>query len=187
MRSQVKEKSVVLISVAVILSALGFMFAVSPSNAPLKIGYVNSQLILAQMPEVQAVQRKLEALQKTWSDSINLMSQQLQDKADSFQKQSTMMTDQAKQQAQQDLQNLQQQIYQYRQDKVGQGGEYDQDRAKLMKPIRDKVVSVIERVAKDKHMQFVLDKNDDLAVILYADKDLDVTYDVLKILNIEGN
>lgn len=182
-----KEKSVVLISTAVILSALGFMFAASPNNSQLKIGYVNSAVILDQVPEAQAAQRKLDALMKAWSDTVNQMSQQYQEKADSYQKQAAMMTDQAKQAAQQDLTSLQQQILQYRQEKVAQGGELDQTREKLMKPIRDKVYGVIAKVAKDKNMQFVFDKRDELAVILYAEKNFDITYDVLGILNREGN
>lgn len=56
-----------------------------------------------------------------------------------------------------------------------------------MKPIRDKVYGVIGQVAKEKKMQYVFDKRDELAVILYADKEFDITYDVLKILNREGN
>lgn len=178
-----KEKSVVLISVAVILSALGFMFAESPSNAPLKIGYVNSVTILNQLPEAQAAQRQLDALMKAWSDTVDQMSQQYQQKVNSYTKQSAMMTDQAKQQAQQDLQNLQQQIMQYRQQKVAQGGEYDQQRDNLMKPIRAKVIKVITQVAKEQKMQYVIDKREDLAVILYADPSFDLTYKVLDILN----
>ena len=55
-----------------------------------------------------------------------------------------------------------------------------------MKPIRDRVVSVITQVAKEQKMQYVIDSREDLAVILYAEKDFDITYDVLKILNREG-
>ena len=163
------------------------MFAASPGNSPLKIGYVNSATILDQIPEAQAAQRKLDALMKAWSDTVNQMSQQYQEKADSYQKQSTMMTDQAKQAAQQDLGSLQQQIMQYRQEKVAQGGELDQTRERLMKPIREKVYKIISQVAKDQKMTYVLDKRDELAVILYADPSFDITYKVLDILNREGN
>jgi outer membrane protein len=183
MRLEVKEKSVVLVSVAVILSALGFMFAASPNNAPLKIGYVNSVIILNQLPEAQAAQRKLDALMKSWSDTVDQMSQDYQKKVDDYTKQSTMMTDQAKQQAQQDLSSLQQQILAYRQGKVAQGGEYDQARERLMKPIRDRVVSIIGQVAKEQKMQYVIDRREDLAVILYAEPSFDLTYKVLDILN----
>lgn len=183
MRLKVKEKYAVLISVAVILSALGFMFAASPNNAPLKIGYVNSMTILNQLPEAQAAQRKLDALMKAWSDTVDQMSQQYQQKIDSYTKQSAMMTDQAKQQAQQDLQNLQQQIIQYRQEKIAQGGEYDQARDNLMTPIRNKVVGVIAQLAKEQKMQYVIDKREDLAVVLYADPSYDLTYKALDILN----
>ncbi len=187
MRLEVKEKSVVLISVAVILSALGFMFAASPHSEPLRIGYVNSVVILNQLPEAQAAQRKLDALMKSWSDTVNQMSQEYQKKVDDYSKQSTMMTDQAKQQAQQDLSNFQQQILAYRQAKVAQGGEYDQARESLMKPIRDKIVKIIAQVAKEQKMQYVIDKREDMAIILYADPSFDLTYKVLDILNRQDN
>lgn len=182
-----KEKSIVLISTFVILSALGFMFAASPNTSQLKIGYVNSATVLDQIPEAQAAQRKLDALMKAWGDTVNQMTQQYQDKADAYQKQAAIMTDQAKQAAQQDLSTLQQQILQYRQEKVAQGGELDQTREKLMNPIRDKVYKVISQVAKDQKMQYVFDKRDELAVILYADPTFDITYKVLDILNRQGN
>jgi len=179
----VKEKSIVLLSTAIILSALGFMFAASPKDAPLKIGYVNSNLILNQLPEAQAAQRRLDALVKAWSDTVDQLSAEYQTKLDSYQKQSAMMTDQAKQQAQQDITTLQQQILSYRQQKMSQGGELDLTQQKLMKPIRDRVYDVIARVAKDQRMQYVVDKREDLAVVLYADPDFDITYKVLDILN----
>ena len=182
-----KEKFIVLLSSAVILSALGFMFAVSPKDAPMKIGYVNSATILDQLPEAQAAQRKLDGLMKAWSDTVNQMSTEYQNKVDAYTKQEGMMTDQAKQQAQQEINGLQQQILAYRQQKVGQGGELDQMREKLLKPIRDKVYKVIAQVAKGEKMQYVLDKREDLAVVMYADPSYDLTYKVLDILSRSTN
>ncbi len=181
-----KEKFIVLLSAAVILSALGFMFAEAPRNQPLKIGYVNSATILNQLPKAQAAQRKLDALMKAWSDTVDQMSKEYQNKVDQYSKQSAMMTTQAKEQAQNEINQLQQKILQYRQEKVGQGGELDQTRQELLKPIRDRVYSVIATVAKEQHMQFVLDKSDQVAVVLYADPDYDLTYKVLDILTRQG-
>ncbi len=182
-----KEKFIVLLSSAVILSALGFMFAAAPKNEPLKIGYVNSSTILNQLPDAQAAQRKLDALMKAWSDTVDQMSKDYQAKVDSYSKQSAMMTTQAKEQAQNEINQLQQQILAYRQQKVGQGGELDQTREQLLKPIRDRVYSVIARVAKAQRMQFVFDKSDQAAILLYADPDYDLTYKVLDLLTRQGN
>lgn len=181
-----KEKSLVLISAAVILSALGFMFAASPKDSTLKIGYVNSATILDQLPDAQASQRKLDALMKAWSDTVDQMSKQYQANLDAYNKQAAVMTDQAKQQAQQEITNFQQQILAYRQQKVAQGGELDQTRERLLKPIRDRVYGVIGQVAKEQKMQYVFDKREDMAVILYADPEFDLTYKVLDILNRQG-
>ncbi|MGC8594228.1 MAG: OmpH family outer membrane protein [Candidatus Kryptoniota bacterium] len=181
-----KEKSIVLLSAAVIISALGFMFAYSPKEEPLKIGYVNSGTILDQLPAAQAAQRKLDAMMKAWSDTLDQMTKAYQAKLDNYTKQAQMMTDQAKQQAQQELAQLQQNIYNYRQSKIGQGGELEQQREILLKPIRDKVYGVIAQVAKEQKMQFVFDKRDEIAIILYADPQFDLTYKVLDVLNRQG-
>ncbi len=182
-----KEKFIVLLSSALIVSALGFMFAAAPKNEPLKIGYVNSTTILNQLPDAQAAQRKLDALMKAWSDTVDQMSKEYQGRVDAYTKQSAMMTTQAKEQAQNEINQLQQQILAYRQEKVGQGGELDQTREKLLKPIRDRVYSVIAQVARLQHMQFVFDKSDQAAVLLYADPDYDLTFKVLDILTRQGN
>jgi outer membrane protein len=123
---------------------------------------------------------------KAWSDTVDQMSRQYQDKLDAYNKQAAMMTDQAKQQAQQEITSFQQQIIAYRQQKVAQGGELDQTRERLLKPIRDRVYGVIGQVAKEEKMQYVFDKREDMAVILYAEPEFDLTYKVLDILNRQG-
>jgi Skp family chaperone for outer membrane proteins len=45
------------------------------------------------------------------------------------------------------------------------------------------VYGVIAQVAKEQKMQFVFDKRDEIAIILYADPQFDLTYKVLDILN----
>lgn len=170
---------------AIILATLGFMFVESPANSGLKVGYVNSATILNLLPAAQHVQSQLDTLVQDWSDTINQMSKDYQTKVNDFERQSDLMTPEAKQRAQAQIADFQQRIVAYRQDRVGQGGELDRIRAQLLKPIQAKILMAVAQIARKHGMKYVLDNNKQIAVLLFADRRYDLTYEVLDLLTRE--
>lgn len=178
----------VLLPAAIVLATLGFMFAESPANSSLKIGYVNSSTILNLLPAAQTVQSQLDTLVQEWSDTINQMSKKYQTKVNDFERQSSLMTPEAKQREQREIADLQQKIVAYREERVGQGGELAKIRDQLLKPIRSKIMKAVAQVARSHRMQYVLDNNQQTAVLLFADPRYDLTYEVLdKLTRQDGN
>lgn len=177
-----RGKLPILLSTAVIISTLGFMFANSPVDTNLRIGYVDSSTILNLLPSAQAVQAKLDTLVQDWSDTINQMSNKYQEEVNSFERQSGILTPDARLRDQHVIAALQQRIVAYRQSKVGQGGALDSTRHQLLQPIRASIYNAIAQVAKKERMQFVFDKNSQVAIVLYADPYYDITYKVLGVL-----
>lgn len=175
----------VLASTAVVLFTFGFMYARSPGNTGLKIGYVDSSTILNLLPAAQTVQAQLDTLVQEWSDTINQMTDKYQKEVDDFERQSGVMSPQAKQRTRSEIADLQQKIISYREERVGQGGELDRIRAQLLKPIRASIYDAIARVARREGLRYVLDKNDQTAVVLYADPRYDITYKVMDILTLQ--
>ena len=170
---------------AIILATLGFMFVESPANSGRKVGYVNSATILNLLPAAQHVQSQLDTLVQDWSDTINQMSKDYQTKVNDFERQSDLMTPEAKQRAQAQIADFQQRIVAYRQDRVGQGGELDRIRAQLLKPIQAKILMAVAQIARKHGMKYVLDNNKQIAVLLFADRRYDLTYEVLDLLTRE--
>ncbi|MDE3057374.1 MAG: OmpH family outer membrane protein [Bacteroidota bacterium] len=148
------------------------------SFAQLRIGYVNSDTILKNLPEAQEAQDKLAAIGKQWQDELDKMSKSLQAQYEDYQKKQAMYTDATRQSEQQKLLDEQQKVQKYNEDKFGAKGEFAMQRDKLMTPIRDKILKAIEKVAKEEKLSFVFDKAGD-AVVLYADASYDITYKVL--------
>ncbi len=158
------------------LSALLLCSTVAFSQqGPLKIGYVNSETIIKELPEAKDSQSKLETMLKGWQDEIEKRGQALQGKYEEYQKQSNMLNESAKQAKQKELVEEEQKLNQYRQEKQQ---ELAVQREKIMKPIQEKVFKAIEKVAKDKKLSFVFDKATEVPV-LYADPSYDYTPDVL--------
>lgn len=155
-----------------------FSFSVVFSQT-LKIGYVNSAKILQEYPEAQEAQKKLDNMGKAWQNELERMSKELQKKYEDYQKQQGMMTEQKKLAAQQELVELEQKVYQFRNDKFGSDGELAQETEKLLQPIKDKVLKVIQQIAKEEKLTFVFDRNETIMVMLYGDPAYDYTYKVL--------
>ncbi len=178
-----REALPVVLSALIILLTLGFMFAESPRDQSLKIGYVDSSTILGLLPDAQAAQAKLDTLVQDWSDTLKQMSTEYQTDVNDYTRQAAMLTERAKQEQQEQINNLLQKMQAYRQKTIGQGGILDQTRERMMKPIRQRVYKAIAVVARREGMQLVLDKNEQIPVVLYADPFYDITYKVLDVLS----
>jgi outer membrane protein len=170
---------------AVVCAVITFCALPQQAAAQQKIGYVNSEKVLSELPEAKTAQGNLETVVKGWQDELEKMSKSLQGKYEDYQKQQSMMNDASKQAKQKELVDEEAKINQYKQEKFGTQGELAMQREKVMKPIQEKVFKAIEKVAKTEKLSFVLDKATDIPV-LYADPAFDYTYKVIDLLK-RGN
>ena len=141
----------------------------------LKIGYVNSAKILQELPDAQDAQKKIDAFQQKIQDSIDVFNKQYQSKLKEYQQKEGLMTDQAKKSAQQELVLLEQHFNEFRDRKLSRDGELAQITARLLDPIKEKVLKVIAEFAKEKKITFVFDKTDAIQILLYGDVKYDYT------------
>ena len=171
--------------------ALLFLAVVAASaGAQVKLAFVDSEVIIAQLPEAQDVKKKLEEQQKLYIDTITAIENDIKTKADVFktkyedaQKQieaGKLTADQIKTLEnelglmQEEVQNLDQQLSGYKQNV--QKVLYDQQ-VELFKPVKEKITRAIESLAKELKYNMVLDKASD--ALIYGDKDIDITFKVL--------
>ncbi len=149
------------------------------AQSPQKIGYVDSQIILTQLPEAIKAQSDLDALTQKWSNQLDSMKMALQQQYADVQKQIATMTEEQKQIKQKELIDKEQQIYQFQNQKFGQqNGEIYQRQETIFAPVKEKIYAAIEKVAKEEGMQFIFDKSGDI-LLLYADEAFDITFKVL--------
>ncbi|OGU98044.1 MAG: molecular chaperone Skp [Ignavibacteria bacterium RIFOXYA2_FULL_37_17] len=160
-----------------------FIFAVTVITTNLfaqsqKLGYVDSQIILSQFAEAIKAQGDLDAITNKWSAQVDSMTVSYQQGLADYQKQANTMTDEKKLEVQKDLIAQEQTIIDFRRQKFGQNGEIYQKQEEIFNPVKKKIYTAIEQVAKSEGMQFVFDKSGDI-VLLYADSSFDITYQVL--------
>ncbi|MBI4547725.1 MAG: OmpH family outer membrane protein [Ignavibacteriae bacterium] len=140
-----------------------------------KIGYVNSAKILLEYPDAQEANKKLDNMGRSWQSELERMNKELQNKYEDYQKKEGLLTEQEKRAQREDLIALEQRIYQYRQEKFGADGDLAIATDSLLRPIKQKVIKVIEQIAKEQKLQFVFDRNDQILVLLYGEAKYDYT------------
>ena len=156
-----------------------------------KLGFVDSETILKQLPEAQKVQTELEGLQKLYLDTIQVKETEIKSKAETFKTkyddaqqkvESGAVKSDAELKALQDeigalqseIQTLDENLSLYKQNIQNTLLERQ---AELFKPVKEKITKTIEEVAKSMKINFVFDKAD--GTLLFGDKEFDITFKVL--------
>ncbi|MFN3780987.1 MAG: OmpH family outer membrane protein [Candidatus Kapaibacteriota bacterium] len=135
-------------------------------------GVVDVNLIVEQLPEAKEADAKLKELQKILQDTLMKMQESIQKKFDNYQKQKSMMPPDQQQKQEQALLEEQQKMQQFYNEKLN---EIQSKREEFLEPIRNKVKSAIQFVAKEENLTIVFDKGN----LLYSEDNLDITYKVL--------
>jgi len=139
-----------------------------------KIGYVDSDTIMKQLPEAQDAQKKLDAIIKDWQEELSKMERDWKTKYDDYDKRKLILSEQKRAEIEKELVTLENQSSKYRQDKFGVKGELFQKQEELMKPIQNRIFTAIQQVAKEKDYDFIFDRSGDI-IFLYAKEEYDVT------------
>ncbi|MDR8389786.1 OmpH family outer membrane protein [Aliifodinibius sp. S!AR15-10] len=164
-----------------LILCLAFSGLVNLQNAQaqnnLSIGYVDPQAILSKMPEMKAVQQRLQ-------NFADRKRQELQDKQASFQEQvtayqqkSAVISEEAKQKEEQRLGQLQTELQQF-QTQLQQ--EIQQKQQELVGPLLQQIEEAINTVAEERGLTYVLNtttSNGDV-IILYASPSAREQYDI---------
>jgi outer membrane protein len=144
-----------------------------------KIGYVDSQVILTQLPEAIKAQGDLDALYTKWKSQLDSMSTAWQQGLADYQKQMNTMPEDKRKAAEQELVQKRQVAEEFNAQKFQQpNGEFFKKQEEIFNPIKEKIYKAIAEVAKAEGYQYIFDKSTD-AIILFADPAFDMTYRVM--------
>ena len=146
------------------------LLAATTTASAQKFGYVNSQAILAEMPEMKAAESGLEALQKQLQKKGQAMVESFQKDVQALQAkaQAGELTPKQQQEESGKLEKRQEEIGKFEQSMVQ---DLQTKRNELLEPIYEKVNDAIKAVAKEQGFQFIFDQQ----VLLYGEETSDVS------------
>lgn len=150
-----------------------------------KYAYIDSDYILASVPEYTEAKDKLDKLAKRWTEEIEERYEVLKVKKDNFAKEEVLLPSEEKQKRKEEIEKLETEAMQMQKLRFGVSGDYFQKRQELVKPIQDKVYDAMQKVASKRNYSFVFDKANQ-SNLVYADSKFDISDEVLKEMGITG-
>ena len=149
------------------VSAILTLFAIGvQAQDNMKIGYVDTDYILTQMPEAKQIQSELQAYQRQLTNKIQATMQGFQAQYQEYQESGSTMTEQARQEKEQQLQELQQQI---QQDQQQAQLSMQRKEEELLAPVYEKIQTNIDKVAEQNNFTHIFNSNiAGNAILLYV-------------------
>ena len=149
-----------------------------------KIGYFESDLVVAQLPEYGGIEQRLQLLSSGWQQEAQEMLDEVTALEEDYQAKEILYTEEIRSQKLAEIAQKKKQHQSFLQQKFGPTGEYFQQQSDLLEPIQRKVFSAARTVALEKGYDYIFDRSGDIYMI-YARAEFDITADILFELGID--
>ena len=146
-----------------LVASILFLGATSLTSAQSKVAHIDTQELIAAMPDMKAAQNQLQKLQKTYEADIQAMATELQNKMKQYQAEASTKTDEVNGQRAQEVQGIRDNVLKYEQNAQQEMGKRQEG---LIKPIMEKARLAIQKVARAKGYQYVVDSTTGSGLIL---------------------
>ena len=156
-------------------------FLITNYSLAQKFAYVDTDYILAKIPEYNQAQDKLDNYSKGWQEEIEITMQKIEKMYRSYQSEQILLTEEMKS-ARENLIFAEEKKVQDLQIKYfGTEGMLFSKRQELIKPIQDKIYDAIQQVATNNKYSVIFDSSSDL-IMLYTNNNLDKSDKVLELM-----
>lgn len=135
------------------------------TEAQNKFGYLNSNELLASMPESVAMQTELEDYAKKLENQLSDMQSEYERKVTEYQQNETTFSDLVKEDKIREIESIQKRMVDFQQSAQQ---SLAQKESELFTPIRDKAMEAIQVVAKEGNYTYIFDSG--AGSFLYVDE-----------------
>ena len=160
------------------------LMALLPTAYAQKYACVNTDYIFRSMPDYTQALNKINKFVTEWQQELQNKQQEVDELRQQYQQESYLLPENLKQRRQDELHNKETELRALQRQRFGTGGDLEQKRAELLKPVQDRVYNAIERVAREKNYAFVFDRATS-ATVLYVAEKYDISNQVLEMLGVK--
>lgn len=170
---QMKYKVLFLVT---ILSLISF---VSNAQRGVRIGYIDTEYILQNIPEYQQATSQLEQKVQQWKVEIEQRLNVIDQKKKQLENESVLLTKELYEERLEDISYEEAEILEYQQKRFGPSGDLMIQKQQLIQPIQDQIFAAVQEIAGNKKYDFIFDKSADV-VMLYSAERFDISELVIR-------
>ncbi|WP_282043765.1 OmpH family outer membrane protein [Winogradskyella flava] len=162
-----------------LLAIIGLMSFSVNAQRGVRIGYIDTEYILQNVPEYQEASTQLDNKVQQWKTEIEKKLSVIEQKKKELENESVLLTKELYEERMEDISFEEAEIIDYQQKRFGPNGDLIIQKRQLIEPIQDQIFSAVQQIAETKKFDFVFDKSADV-VMLYSAERYDISEQVLR-------
>lgn len=147
-----------------------------------RLAYIDMDEILENVEEYKTASTRLDKNVASWKKDIELKKMELKGREEQLQAEKVLLTQELIEDRKSELQLFRSEIIDLQTKYFGPTGDYIRQKNNLLKPIQDRVLTIVREIAQERKYDFVFDRSSDL-VMLYSAKNYDISNLVLQRIN----
>ena len=156
------------------------------SQRGIKIGYIDTEYILENLPEYNQIAKRLDEKAADWKKEIDDRTRKIEQKKESLNSERILLTSEMISEIEEEILFDEEELSEYQQKRFGPRGDLIIQKQQLIQPIQDQIFNAIRELAKSRNYDFIFDKSADI-VMLYSDKRYDVSDKILRTISRANN
>lgn len=149
-----------------------------------RIGYIDMNVILDNLSEYKKATNILDDRIIQWKKEIEVKKIQLSQFQNQLNAERVLLTPELIADREIEINDYANEIIALQEKRFGPNGDRIKQRKKLITPIQDQVLVIVQQIAKEKKYDFIFDRSSDI-VMLYSAKNYDISDLVLKRIQIK--
>ena len=147
-----------------------------------KVGYIDMEYILQNVPNYTEAQNQLEQRAQKWKQEIEVKKTEINKLKEALKAEKALLTKGLIEERITEIVFLEKEVLDYQQMRFGPSGDLMTLKSGLTKPIQDQVFTIVQDIAESKKYDFIFDKSSDLTM-LFAAKRYDISDQIIRVLN----
>lgn len=171
--------------VLLVLFLLSVSFSANAQRG-VRIGYIDTEYILENVPEYTEATTQLEAKVQRWKSEIEGKLNTIKQKREALNNEKALLTKELIEEREEDILFEEKEILDYQQKRFGPNGDLMIQKRQLMQPVQDQIFQAVQDIAEAKKYDFVFDKSADV-VMLYSAERFDISDLVIRTITRASN
>ncbi len=163
------------------LAVLCFTF-VANAQRGVRIGYIDMEYILENVPEYKEASIQLDGKVQRWKQDIDKKQKEVDLMKLNLTNEKVLLTKELVEEREEEIKIKEDEMRQYQQDRFGPNGDLIIQRRQLVQPIQDQVFNIVQEIAENKKYDFIFDKSADIVMLFAAERN-DISDVVIRSIN----
>lgn len=156
-------------------------FTTQAQTRGVKIGYIDMEYILQNVPDYTEAKNQLEQKAQKWKQEIEVKKNDIVKLKEALKTEQVLLTRELVDERLEEIKFLETELLDYQQKRFGPSGDLNIQKAVLVKPIQDQVFTAVQDISEAQKYDFIFDKSSDLTM-LFAAKRFDISDRVIRVL-----